>query len=64
MTWLDVVAAVWIALLVVALVGMGRMAWRLVHHNEQIEAGGSLGDQILGTKNAGASVKRASRTRK
>ena len=64
MNWLDVLSIVTIALLVVVLVGMGRMGWRIWHGNEPMEPGGSMGDQMLGTKNSGAFVKRSRRTRR
>lgn len=49
--WLDVVSALTIAVLLVAAFGLARMAWRIVRGNEEMEAGGSLGDQLLGTRN-------------
>ena len=64
MNWLDVLSIVTIALLVVVLVGMGRMGWRIWHGNEPMEPGGSMGDQMLGTKNSGAFVRRSRRTRR
>ena len=53
-----------IAVLVVVLVGMGRMAWRIWHGNEPMEPGSTAGDQMLGTKNSGAFVRRSRRTRR
>ena len=64
MYWLDVLSIVTIALLVVVLVGMGRMGWRIWHDNEPMEPGGSMGDQMLGTRNSGAFVRRSRRTRR
>lgn len=55
--WLYIVGAIWVALLVPALVGMGRMVWRICRHNEPMVSGGSMGDQILGARNPGASAK-------
>lgn len=45
----DVVSAVTIVVLVLVLVviGMVRMGWRIWHDNEQMEPGGSMGDQML-----------------
>jgi hypothetical protein len=33
---------------IVALIGMLRMLWRIWHHNEEPQPGGSLGRQMLG----------------
>jgi hypothetical protein len=62
MNWLDVLSVVTIALLVVVLVGMGRMGWRIWRGNEPMDPGGSMGDQMLGAKNSSAFVKRSRRT--
>ncbi len=62
--WLDVLSIVAIVLLVVVLIGMARMGWRIWHTNEQMDAGGSMGDQMLGSKNSGAFVKRRRRRRR
>ena len=61
MIWLDVLSVVSIAVLVVVLVGLGRMGWRIWHDNEPMEPGGSMGDQMLGTRNSGAFVRRSRR---
>lgn len=53
--WLYVVA-VGLIVLLVPLVAFGRMAWRILHDNEQMDAGGSLGDQAFGTKNTARST--------
>jgi hypothetical protein len=42
------VALIAVAGLVLAVLGMGRMAWRLWRDNEEPEPGGSLGRQMLG----------------
>ena len=64
MNWLDVLSVVSIVLLVVVLVGMGRMGWRIWYDNEPMEPGGSMGDQMLGTKNSGAFARRPRRRRR
>lgn len=64
MSLLDIVSVVGIAVLVVVVVGMGRMGWRIWYGNEEMEAGGSMGDQMLGTKNKGAFSKRKRRAKK
>ena len=40
--------AIAVAALVVAVVGMGRMAWRMWRYNEEPEPGGSLSRQMFG----------------
>ena len=66
MSWLDVVSVISVAILVVVALGMGRMGWRLWHNNEQMEAGGSMGDQMLGQneRDAGAFARRTKRSKK
>jgi uncharacterized membrane protein len=46
LTWIVVaVAALWV---LAALVAMGYTAWRILHGNEEMEAGGSFGRQLFG----------------
>ncbi len=51
-----------VAVLLVAVAGMARMAWRIFHDNEEMEPGGSMGDQMLAArKRKSACRKRKSR---
>jgi hypothetical protein len=45
---LLIVWAIAVAAVVVAVVGMGRMAWRMWRSNEEPEPGGSLSRQMFG----------------
>ena len=36
------------ALLLIAVLGGGLMAWRILHGNEEMESGGSIGRQVFG----------------
>ena len=60
MTFNQVVAVIVAAMLLVAVAGLARMAWRTFHDNEEMVPGGSLGRQFLG----GRKGKRARRGRK
>ena len=64
MSLLDIVSVMGIAVLVVVVVAMGRMGWRIWHGNEEMEAGGSMGHQMLATKHKGAFSKRKRRAKK
>ena len=49
-----------VAWVLVAMLGMGRIAWRFWYHNEEKQAGGSLGRQMFGrTKEKKPKRKRA-----
>ncbi len=50
MTVDQVVAVIVVAMLLVAVVGMARLAWRTFHDNEEMVPGGSLGRQFLGRR--------------
>ena len=47
MSGTTIVLLVPVTLLVLSLIGVGRMAWRVLRHNEQMEAGGSLSQQMF-----------------
>ena len=66
MTVTLVVSVIAAAMLLVAVVGIVRMAWRTFHDNEEMVPGGSWGVQMLAArKGKGAPGKRKSRwTRK
>ena len=65
MTVTLVVSVVAVAMLLVAVAGTVRMAWRTFHDNEEMVPGGSWGDQMLGGgKGKGAHGKRKSRWRR
>jgi hypothetical protein len=48
MTFDRVVAVIVVAMLLVAVVGTARFAWRIFHDNEEMVPGGSLSRQFLG----------------
>ena len=37
-----------VALVALPVVGLGRIAWRIWRHNEEMQSGGSLSDQMFG----------------
>jgi len=49
-----------VAWVLVAVLGLGRMAWRILRHNEEMQSGGSMGRQMFGrTKEKKPKRKRA-----
>ena len=48
--WFDVLAAVSLIVLLFVVVAYAYRLWRIVRHNETFEAGGSMGDQIIGPR--------------
>ncbi len=47
---LLILSVVGLVVLVTVVVGFGRLAWRLFRGNEEMVAGGSMGDQMFGSK--------------
>lgn len=45
-----ILSVVGLLVLLTVAVGLGRMAWRLIRGHEEMEAGGSMGDQMFGSK--------------
>ena len=45
---LVIVSIVFLVIFLLALIGLGRIVWRVVHDNEEAVPGGSLGRQFLG----------------
>lgn len=64
MDLLDIVSVLAAAMVLVIVVGMVRMAWRVFHGNEEMEAGGSMGDQMRSAKRKRAFGKRKRRAKK
>lgn len=50
MTVTLVLSVIVVAVLLVTVVGMARMAWRTFHDNEEMVPGGSMGDQMLAAR--------------
>jgi len=48
MDYLVILVVIAVAIFVLVLLGMGRMAWRILRHNEQLEPGGSYSSQVFG----------------
>lgn len=46
-----------LAVLVFVVLGFGRLAWRIWRDNEEMEPGGSMGDQMLGAAEEDGAVR-------
>ncbi len=48
--WMDILAVTTLAILAFILFALAHRVWRIVRRNESFEAGGSLGDQMIGPR--------------
>jgi hypothetical protein len=48
--WLDVLTVVSLAILAFVVFAYGYRLWRMVRHNDEGVAGGSMGEQMLGPR--------------
>jgi hypothetical protein len=53
--WLDIFSVITVAIVAFVVIAYAYRWWRISHRNEPSEAGGSMGDQMIGPRDDSAS---------